>query len=87
MPGDTLLGMSLAHGGHLTHGHPLSISGKLYRVVSYGVTRDTERLDYDELQRVAEAEKPKPSYFSGIAIPRRPSSATPERTSGGIFWS
>ena len=58
-PGDTLLGMSLAHGGHLTHGHPLSISGKLYRIVSYGVTRDTERLDYDELQRVAEAEKPK----------------------------
>src|SRR5450631_536276 len=58
-PGDTILGMSLAHGGHLTHGHPLSISGKLYRVVSYGVRKDTELIDWDELQRVAEAEKPK----------------------------
>ncbi|HEV8268425.1 MAG TPA: serine hydroxymethyltransferase, partial [Thermoanaerobaculia bacterium] len=48
-PGDTLLGMSLAHGGHLTHGHPLSISGKQYRVVSYGVKKETEYLDYEEL--------------------------------------
>src|SRR5512135_2348414 len=52
-PGDTFLGMSLAMGGHLTHGHPLSISGKQYRVVSYGVTRETETIDYDELARVA----------------------------------
>ncbi|MEO6326336.1 MAG: serine hydroxymethyltransferase [Thermoanaerobaculia bacterium] len=69
-PGDTLLGMSLAHGGHLTHGHPLSLSGKLYRVVSYGVTKDTERLDYDELQRVAEAEKPKLIIAGASAYPR-----------------
>jgi glycine hydroxymethyltransferase len=58
-PGDTLLGMSLAHGGHLTHGHPLSISGKLYRVVSYGVSKETETIDWDAFQATAEAEKPK----------------------------
>ncbi|MCK6682274.1 MAG: serine hydroxymethyltransferase [Thermoanaerobaculia bacterium] len=69
-PGDTLLGMSLAHGGHLTHGHPLSISGKQYRVVSYGVTRETERIDYDELARVAEAEKPKLIVAGASAYPR-----------------
>ncbi len=69
-PGDTLLGMSLAHGGHLTHGHPLSISGKQYRVVSYGVLRDSERIDYDELQRVAEAEKPKLIIAGASAYPR-----------------
>jgi glycine hydroxymethyltransferase len=69
-PGDTLLGMSLAHGGHLTHGHPLSISGKQYRVVSYGVIRETERLDYDELARVAEAEKPKLIIAGASAYPR-----------------
>lgn len=69
-PGDTLLGMSLAHGGHLTHGHPLSISGKQFRVVSYGVTRETERIDYDELARVAEAEKPKLIVAGASAYPR-----------------
>lgn len=69
-PGDTLLGMSLAHGGHLTHGHPLSISGKQYRVVSYGVTRDTETIDYDELARIAEAEKPKLIIAGASAYPR-----------------
>jgi glycine hydroxymethyltransferase len=69
-PGDTLMGMSLAHGGHLTHGHPLSISGKLYRVVSYGVTRETERIDWDELRRVAEAEKPKLIIAGASAYPR-----------------
>ena len=58
-PGDTILGMSLAHGGHLTHGHPLSISGKLYRVVSYGVSKETETIDWDAFQATAEAEKPK----------------------------
>jgi glycine hydroxymethyltransferase len=58
-PGDTILGMSLAHGGHLTHGHPLNFSGKMYRVVSYGVARDTERIDYDEMQRLAEEHRPK----------------------------
>jgi glycine hydroxymethyltransferase len=69
-PGDTLLGMSLAHGGHLTHGHPLSISGKQYRVVSYGVTREAETIDYDELARIAEAEKPKLIIAGASAYPR-----------------
>ena len=58
-PGDTILGMNLAHGGHLTHGHPLNFSGKLYKVVAYGVRRDDELIDYDELQRLAEEHKPK----------------------------
>src|ERR1700754_4331540 len=49
-PGDTILGMNLAHGGHLTHGHPLNFSGKLYKVVPYGVRRDTEQIDYDEVE-------------------------------------
>src|SRR6187399_3508338 len=48
-PGDTILGMNLAHGGHLTHGHPLNFSGKFFNIVPYGVTKDDERLDYDEL--------------------------------------
>ena len=52
-PGDTILGMNLSHGGHLTHGHPLNFSGKMYRVVPYGVRRDTETIDYDELERLA----------------------------------
>jgi len=69
-PGDTILGMSLAHGGHLTHGHPLSISGKLYRVVSYGVARESERIDWDELRRVAEAERPKLIIAGASAYPR-----------------
>ena len=48
-PGDTVLGMNLAHGGHLTHGHPLNFSGKLYTIVPYGVRKEDERIDYDEL--------------------------------------
>jgi glycine hydroxymethyltransferase len=58
-PGDTILGMNLAHGGHLTHGHPLNFSGKLYKVVSYGVRKEDELLDYDEVARQAEEHKPK----------------------------
>src|ERR1700678_3533295 len=58
-PGDTILGLDLAHGGHLTHGHKLSFSGKLYRVVFYGVERETERINYDKLEAIAEQEKPK----------------------------
>jgi glycine hydroxymethyltransferase len=58
-PGDTILGMRLDHGGHLTHGHPLNFSGKLYKVVGYGVDRETERIDYDELAKLAEEHKPK----------------------------
>ncbi len=58
-PGNTMLGMNLAHGGHLTHGHPLNFSGKLYKVVAYGVRRDDELIDYEELQRLAEEHRPK----------------------------
>jgi glycine hydroxymethyltransferase len=58
-PGDTILGMNLAHGGHLTHGHPLNFSGKLYKVVAYGVRRDDERIDYDEVQSLAKQHRPK----------------------------
>jgi glycine hydroxymethyltransferase len=58
-PGDTVLGMNLAHGGHLTHGHPLNFSGKMYKFVPYGVSKETERIDYEELDRLAEEHKPK----------------------------
>ena len=58
-PGDTLLGMNLSHGGHLTHGHPINFSGFTYRIVPYGVAKETETIDYDELRRLAVAEKPK----------------------------
>jgi glycine hydroxymethyltransferase len=57
--GDTILGMNLSHGGHLTHGHPLNFSGLSYKVLDYGVSRETETIDYDELQRIAEEHKPK----------------------------
>jgi glycine hydroxymethyltransferase len=69
-PGDTILGMNLAHGGHLTHGHPLNFSGKTYHVVPYGVRRDTEQIDYDELARLAEENKPKLIIAGGSAYPR-----------------
>ncbi len=58
-PGDTILGMDLSHGGHLTHGHPLNFSGKLYKVVAYGVRREDEVIDYDALAKLAEEHKPK----------------------------
>jgi glycine hydroxymethyltransferase len=58
-PGDTVLGMNLAHGGHLTHGHPLNFSGKLFTIVPYGVRQDDERIDYEELSRLADERKPK----------------------------
>ncbi|MBV9084415.1 MAG: serine hydroxymethyltransferase, partial [Acidobacteriaceae bacterium] len=58
-PGDTVLGMNLAHGGHLTHGHPLNFSGKLYKVVAYGVRKGDELIDYEEVARLAEEHKPK----------------------------
>jgi glycine hydroxymethyltransferase len=69
-PGDTILGLDLAHGGHLTHGHKLSFSGKLYRVVFYGVDKQTERIDYDLLEATAEREKPKLIIGGGSAYPR-----------------
>jgi glycine hydroxymethyltransferase len=58
-PGDTVLGMNLAHGGHLTHGHPLNFSGKTYKFIAYGVRKDTETIDYDEIERLAAEHKPK----------------------------
>jgi len=58
-PGDTILGMDLSHGGHLTHGHPLNFSGKLYKVVAYGVRKDDELIDYEALAKLAEEHKPK----------------------------
>jgi len=58
-PGDTVLGMALAHGGHLTHGHPLNFSGRMYKFVEYHVSRDTERIDYDEIEKLAQEHKPK----------------------------
>src|SRR6266853_1217096 len=58
-PGDVVLGMNLAHGGHLTHGHPLNFSGKMYKFVAYGVRKDTEQIDYDEIERLAAENKPK----------------------------
>src|SRR5437588_3672291 len=69
-PGDTILGLNLAHGGHLTHGHHLNFSGKTYRVVPYGVTKETETTDYDELERIAERERPKLIIGGGSAYPR-----------------
>jgi glycine hydroxymethyltransferase len=69
-PGDTILGMNLAHGGHLTHGHHLNFSGKTYHVIPYGVRRDDETIDYDELQRLAEQHKPRMIIAGGSAYPR-----------------
>jgi glycine hydroxymethyltransferase len=69
-PGDTVLGMNLAHGGHLTHGHPLNFSGKTYKIVPYGVRRDDERIDYDELAKLAEEHRPKMIIAGGSAYPR-----------------
>jgi glycine hydroxymethyltransferase len=69
-PGDTVLGMNLAHGGHLTHGHPLNFSGKLYTIVPYGVRKDDERIDYDEFERLAHEHKPKMIMVGASAYPR-----------------
>ena len=69
-PGDTILGMNLAHGGHLTHGHQLNFSGKTYQVVPYGVRKEDERIDYDELARLAEEHKPKMIIAGASAYPR-----------------
>src|SRR5438045_2184946 len=68
--GDQILGMNLSHGGHLTHGHPLNFSGLSYKVADYGVTRETEQIDYDELQRIAEEHKPKLIVCGASAYPR-----------------
>ncbi len=69
-PGDTVLGLNLAHGGHLTHGHHLNFSGKTYRIVPYGVSKDKETIDYDELEQLAVKERPKLIIGGGSAYPR-----------------
>ena len=69
-PGDTVLGMNLSHGGHLTHGHPLNFSGKYYRIVPYGVRKDSEVIDYDELAKLAHEHKPKLIVVGASAYPR-----------------
>ena len=69
-PGDTILGMNLAHGGHLTHGSPVNFSGRLYNVVPYGVKKDTEYIDYDEVESLAKEHKPKLIVVGASAYPR-----------------
>jgi glycine hydroxymethyltransferase len=69
-PGDTVLGMNLAHGGHLTHGHKLNFSGQLYAIVPYGVRQDDERIDYDELSRLADEHRPRMIMVGASAYPR-----------------
>jgi len=69
-PGDTILGLNLAHGGHLTHGHHLNFSGKTYKIIPYGVTKESETIDYDELETLAEKELPKLIIGGGSAYPR-----------------
>jgi glycine hydroxymethyltransferase len=69
-PGDTVLGMNLAHGGHLTHGHPLNFSGKLYTIVPYGVRQEDERIDYEALERLAHEHKPQMIMVGASAYPR-----------------
>jgi glycine hydroxymethyltransferase len=69
-PGDTVLGMNLAHGGHLTHGHPLNFSGKLYTIVPYGVRKEDERIDYDEMERLAHQHTPQMIMVGASAYPR-----------------
>jgi len=69
-PGNTILGLNLAHGGHLTHGHHLNFSGKTYRIVPYGVSKETETIDYDDLEKLAEKERPELIIGGGSAYPR-----------------
>jgi len=69
-PGDKILGMALDHGGHLTHGHPVNFSGQLFRTAFYGVSRETERIDYDKLRRIAHKERPKLIVAGASAYPR-----------------
>ncbi len=70
-PGDTILGMNLAHGGHLTHGHPLNFSGKYFNIVPYGVRQEDERIDYEQIERLAREHKPQMVVVGASAYPRR----------------
>src|ERR1700685_2079029 len=88
-PGDTVLGMNLAHGGHLTHGHPLNFSGKMYKFIPYGVSKETETIDYDELARLAQEHKPKMIVAGASAYSRIidfPRMAEIARAVGAIFF-
>ncbi|HEY4678516.1 MAG TPA: serine hydroxymethyltransferase, partial [Candidatus Angelobacter sp.] len=69
-PGDAVMGLNLAHGGHLTHGHPLNFSGKMYKIIPYGVRKDTETIDYDEMEQIAVRECPKMIIGGGSAYAR-----------------
>src|SRR5215469_4985076 len=69
-PGDSVMGLNLAHGGHLTHGHPLNFSGKMYKIIPYGVRKDTELIDYDEMEQIAVRERPKMIIGGGSAYAR-----------------
>src|SRR2546423_13530800 len=88
-PGDTVLGMNLAHGGHLTHGHPLNFSGRMYKFVAYGVRQDNEQIDYDEIDRLAAEHKPKmivagaSAYSRIIDFPRMAKAA---KSVGALFF-
>jgi glycine hydroxymethyltransferase len=87
--GDTVLGMDLAHGGHLTHGHPLNFSGKMYKFVPYGVSKETETIDYDELARLAQEHKPKMIVAGASAYSRIidfPRMAEIARSVGALFF-
>jgi glycine hydroxymethyltransferase len=87
--GDTVLGMNLAHGGHLTHGHPLNFSGKMYKFIPYGVSKETETIDYDELGRLAQEHKPKMIVAGASAYSRIidfPRMAKIARDAGALFF-
>src|SRR6184192_3358339 len=88
-PGDTVLGMNLSHGGHLTHGHPLNFSGRMYKFIAYGVRQDTEQIDYDEIDRLAAEHKPKmivagASAYSRVIDFARIAKAA--RSNGALFF-
>jgi glycine hydroxymethyltransferase len=88
-PGDTVLGMNLAHGGHLTHGHPLNFSGKMYKFIPYGVSKETETIDYNELDRLAREHKPKMIVAGASAYSRIidfPRMAEIARSAGALFF-
>jgi glycine hydroxymethyltransferase len=88
-PGDTVLGMNLAHGGHLTHGHPLNFSGKMYKFIPYGVSKETETIDYEELGRLAAEHKPKMIVAGASAYSRIidfPRMAKIARDAGALFF-
>src|SRR5690606_38102389 len=88
-PGDTILAMSLPHGGHLTHGTKVSFPGKWFNAVHYGVDKETENIDYEECERVAQEHRPKLILAAGSAIPRLIDFAFFRRVAdevGAVFW-